>query len=913
MKKIIANIMAFTLAMMMNITPAFAAGTAYLGPNCTQLASTGDSCYIVNDINVSSATFTFSSSFTGTAIIQGITSAGVVVNIPAFSLDSTVEYNTIPSGGGAYVANIATMSRISIVLTAPTSSTVISLSSSDGVGKVTIRTPVQSISGTANQINVASSNGAFTLSIPNNPILPGVTTVGGLLDSNLTPSQCVATDAFNNLVGIQCYNGTVTNVSGTGNISVINNTTTPIVSLTGTIPIGQIPVIPYSDISGTPSPYTAGTGISVTSGVIANTGVLTATASGNIASSGGQNPNMTLTGTIPIGNIPIIPYSDISGAPTPYTAGTGISLTGTVLANTGVLTATASGNIASSGGQNPNMTFTGILPIANGGTNSATQNFVDLTTPQTVAGIKTFSSPPVMSGASITSGTIPYANISGTPTPYTAGTGISVTSGVIANTGVLSNTGTANQITVSSGTGNNTLSIPSSPTLPGTTTVGNLINSGLTASNCIGTNGSKQESSNTNCVQSVTGTANQITVTGTATPTLSIPTNPVLPGSVTIASGANQVLIGVTGATQIASQNANNPLAIQFPNTTGTTASTFIGSNSTNTVQSISGSVLSVGTYGGANALSVDGSGDLGVAGSIYSAGGVHSLTTSYFGSSSGDTIHLYANGCGGSTNWFSSAGNTNAFGVYCSSGTIMSLDSAGDLALTGAVTSTNISTHAITDQTIGGGSGTYTTPAGVKWLDISMVGGGGGGGGSDGTSTQNAGSGGNATATTFGTSVLTANGGVGGGANAGQGAQSGGSGTCTGSSTVICVLAISGGGGSSDAFGPGVAGLYVAGGAGGNSCWGGGAGASINQTGYSAASNSGGGGAGGSSGNTASTWSGGGGSAGGCVHAIINSPSATYPYTIGAGGTPGSAGTSGNAGGSGSTGTIIITEHYNL
>ncbi len=34
---------------------------------------------------------------------------------------------------------------------------------------------------------------------------------------------------------------------------------------------------------------------------------------------------------------------------------------------------------------------TGVLPVANGGTGSTTQNFVDLTTTQTVAGIKTFS------------------------------------------------------------------------------------------------------------------------------------------------------------------------------------------------------------------------------------------------------------------------------------------------------------------------------------------------------------------------------------------------------------------------------------------------------------------------------------------------------------------------------------------
>lgn len=39
----------------------------------------------------------------------------------------------------------------------------------------------------------------------------------------------------------------------------------------------------------------------------------------------------------------------------------------------------------------------GALPVANGGTGSATQNFVDLTTGQTVAGVKTFNSAPVLS------------------------------------------------------------------------------------------------------------------------------------------------------------------------------------------------------------------------------------------------------------------------------------------------------------------------------------------------------------------------------------------------------------------------------------------------------------------------------------------------------------------------------------
>jgi len=41
-------------------------------------------------------------------------------------------------------------------------------------------------------------------------------------------------------------------------------------------------------------------------------------------------------------------------------------------------------------------------------------SFVDLTNTQTIAGVKTFSSPPVLSGASITTGTIPIASVVGT-------------------------------------------------------------------------------------------------------------------------------------------------------------------------------------------------------------------------------------------------------------------------------------------------------------------------------------------------------------------------------------------------------------------------------------------------------------------------------------------------------------------
>jgi hypothetical protein len=44
---------------------------------------------------------------------------------------------------------------------------------------------------------------------------------------------------------------------------------------------------------------------------------------------------------------------------------------------------------------------TGVLPVANGGTGSATQNFVDLTTDQTIAGVKTLSSDMVVNSVNI--------------------------------------------------------------------------------------------------------------------------------------------------------------------------------------------------------------------------------------------------------------------------------------------------------------------------------------------------------------------------------------------------------------------------------------------------------------------------------------------------------------------------------
>src|SRR6266403_305735 len=81
-----------------------------------------------------------------------------------------------------------------------------------------------------------------------------------------------------------------------------------------------------------------------------------------------------------------------SNAAAGYSAGNGINIDGSnVISSTGVLSVSANGPLNSSGGQNPNVSLSGVVPIANGGTGSSTQNFVDLSSNQTIAGNKTFS------------------------------------------------------------------------------------------------------------------------------------------------------------------------------------------------------------------------------------------------------------------------------------------------------------------------------------------------------------------------------------------------------------------------------------------------------------------------------------------------------------------------------------------
>lgn len=201
-----------------------------------------------------------------------------------------------------------------------------------------------------------------------------------------------------------------------------------------------------------------------------------------------------------------------------------------------------------------------------------------------------------------------------------------------------------------------------------------------------------------------------------------------------------------------------------------------------------------------------------------------------------------------------------------------------------GAWTSTVLPTQ----QIFTSGSGTYTTPTGVRYIRIRAV----GGGGSGGTPAAN---GNDGTDTTF--DSLTAGKGLGG---AGAGSSAGPSGgTATGGD-----INVSGGAGGTG----GSSVLYIGGAGGGSYFGGGGAGGKALIAGAAAAAYGSGGGGAGSTTNDGRQ----GGSAGAYLEKLILAPAASYSYSVGSGGASNSGnGSTYSASGAGAGGIIIVDEFY--
>lgn len=238
---------------------------------------------------------------------------------------------------------------------------------------------------------------------------------------------------------------------------------------------------------------------------------------------------------------------------------------------------------------------------------------------------------------------------------------------------------------------------------------------------------------------------------------------------------------------------------------------------------------------------------------------------------------------------------NGNTFTVYdtVSSATLVYMTSSGLPASAGGTLTKTTGTG---DSTIA-----FTVAVAPMYLNVKMVGGGGGGGGGGGSTTA----GGNGGSTTFG-SLLTAGGG--GGATAGSNGGTGGSNTInTGAFTIANAGGTTGGFGSANS----ATNISVPGGYGANAPFYAGGGQNGTGGGGGAGkANSGGGGGGSGTNNISGQAGGGGGGSGGFIEAIINNPTTTYAYAVGAAGTAGLTGGF-STGGAGAAGRIVVTAHF--
>lgn len=260
-----------------------------------------------------------------------------------------------------------------------------------------------------------------------------------------------------------------------------------------------------------------------------------------------------------------------------------------------------------------------------------------------------------------------------------------------------------------------------------------------------------------------------------------------------------------------------------------------------------------------------------------------------------GDGIWSVVGGSGVS----SIAGNTGAFTLA------NGIDNSTNQIQLTAARRTLPTTQSLTAGT----AATYTTPANCLWIEVFMIGGGGGGAGVGTTSTGSTVQGTDGTKSTF--NSIDAAPGKGGGVTGTTSYVSylGGTGGSAGAGSATRRLAGFQGGSSVN---PNAV-ASSSSGAGGASVYGGPGGAgqasSTSATGIAGAANTGGGGGGASSSSGTNFVNGAGGGGGESVYLLILSPSATYTYTIGSGGT-GGVGTT-VTGGAGGTGYIFVIEHY--